>query len=394
TEQLIRKKSEHNELIISTLEELSLHQEDIERIENVQNWCRNLKILLLQNNLIGKIENLFKLKNLEYLNLAINNIEKIENLETLESLEKLDLTLNFIGLLTSVCCLKGNYNLKHLTLTGNPCSDFEGYRDFVIVTLPQLETLDGKEIKRSDRILANKNFSDKRARIVQLETEHCIRRDEQKIRINEQRELELLENEELNEEEIDEKFWKKKSEHCPETRIEISNQHRKSRKSDEKKSDQPKRVRKLFADCGRPYNINESRIPFRLIDERDRYELNLEVYRFLDTSLINVDLQSNYVRATIKEKIFQIALRDEIKIDKSTSQRSMTTGHLLITMPKLNCKAPIQSENTSKSRRLDASTGSNEGSQDIKEIVDYRNIISHHSNALRHFDESEIPPLI
>lgn len=206
TEQLIRKKSEHNELMISTLEELSLHQEDIERIEHLHNWCRNLKILLLQNNLIGKIENVFKLKHLEYLNLAINNVEKIENLEELESLQKLDLTLNFIGVLTSVESLKENYNLKHLTLTGNPCTDFEGYRDYVIVTLPQLESLDGIEIKRSDKIMANKNFAEKRAKIVQLETEYCIRRDEQKIRVNEQRESELLENAQLNDEEIDEKY--------------------------------------------------------------------------------------------------------------------------------------------------------------------------------------------
>lgn len=206
TEQLIRKKSEHNELMICTLEELSLHQEDIEKIEHLQNWCRDLKILLLQNNLIAKIENIYKLKNLEYLNLAINNIEKIENLDELESLTKLDLTLNFIGVLTGVDSLKKNYNLKHLTLTGNPCTDLEGYRDYVIVTLPQLESLDGLEIKRSDRILANKKFTEKRAKIVQLETEYCIRRDEQKIRISEQRELELLENAKLNEEEIDEKL--------------------------------------------------------------------------------------------------------------------------------------------------------------------------------------------
>lgn len=55
TEDLVRKKSEHNELLISTLEELSLHQENIERIEHLQNWCRDLQILLLQSNLIGKI---------------------------------------------------------------------------------------------------------------------------------------------------------------------------------------------------------------------------------------------------------------------------------------------------------------------------------------------------
>lgn len=55
TEELIRKKSEHNEGIIGTLEELSLHQEDVEKLEHVHNWCKDLQILLLQSNLISKI---------------------------------------------------------------------------------------------------------------------------------------------------------------------------------------------------------------------------------------------------------------------------------------------------------------------------------------------------
>lgn len=55
TIELIRKRSEHNEGEIGTLEELSLHQEDITKIENLQNWCKHLKILLLQSNLIFKI---------------------------------------------------------------------------------------------------------------------------------------------------------------------------------------------------------------------------------------------------------------------------------------------------------------------------------------------------
>lgn len=57
TEELIRKKSEHNELLIFSLEELSLHQENIEKIEHVHDWCRELKILLMQSNLISKIGN-------------------------------------------------------------------------------------------------------------------------------------------------------------------------------------------------------------------------------------------------------------------------------------------------------------------------------------------------
>ncbi|CAF1387503.1 unnamed protein product [Adineta ricciae] len=80
TESLIRKRAEHNEGELSTLEEVSLHQQDIERIEHLDKWCRELRILYLQSNLISKIENVGRLKKLEYLNLALNNIEYIENL--------------------------------------------------------------------------------------------------------------------------------------------------------------------------------------------------------------------------------------------------------------------------------------------------------------------------
>ncbi len=51
------------------------------RIEHLDRWCKYLKILYLQNNLIGRIENVGRLKELQYLNLALNNVEKIENLE-------------------------------------------------------------------------------------------------------------------------------------------------------------------------------------------------------------------------------------------------------------------------------------------------------------------------
>lgn len=41
-----------------------------------------------------------------------------------------------------------------LYLTGNPCTDWKGYRDFVIATIDSLESLDGKEITKSERIKA------------------------------------------------------------------------------------------------------------------------------------------------------------------------------------------------------------------------------------------------
>lgn len=77
---------------------------------------------------------------------------------------------------------------------------------------------------------------------------------------------------------IVDRFWKKSSEHCPETRVEIANQHRKTQNKDvEVKKD--KKKRRLFADCGRPYNVNEPKIEFRFEDSREQYVLDLNVHK-------------------------------------------------------------------------------------------------------------------
>lgn len=114
TEELLRKRAEHNDGVLSTLQEVTLHQYGIERIENLATFCPHLQIIYLQNNLISKIENVRKLKELKYLNLAINNISRIEGLESCESLEKLDLTVNLVYDLWSVDSLKENRHLKEL----------------------------------------------------------------------------------------------------------------------------------------------------------------------------------------------------------------------------------------------------------------------------------------
>lgn len=67
--------------------------------------------------------------------------------------------------------------------------------------------------------------------------------------------------------------------------------------------------------------------------------MNLALYHFnnrhLDTSLIDVDVQTNYVRVTVKGKIFQMAYSEEVKPDDSVVQRSQITGHLQILLKKL-----------------------------------------------------------
>ena len=62
--------------------------------------------------------------------------------------------------------------------------------------------------------------------------------------------------------------------------------------------------------------------------------LEVLVPRFMDTSLINVDLHPNYIRMEIKGKVTQLKFEEEILVDKSKLQRSTTTGAMLLTMPK------------------------------------------------------------
>lgn len=77
-----------------------------------------------------------------------------------------------------------------------------------------------------------------------------------------------------------------------------------------------------------------------------------------------------------------MALNDEVRIDASTSQRSMTTGHLLITMPKLNSSGLVAIKDCTTELKA---TGKPKTKGELKTAVDIRNIV---------IDESEIPPLI
>jgi len=102
TLDLLRKRSEHNEGLVSSLEELALHQEELQSIGPIlgRTCGKTLKILLLQNNVINRMvpSELKLFRSLEYLNLALNNITRIAGLRNMEWVRKLDLTLNFINL--------------------------------------------------------------------------------------------------------------------------------------------------------------------------------------------------------------------------------------------------------------------------------------------------------
>ncbi|OPJ88383.1 dynein axonemal assembly factor 11 [Patagioenas fasciata] len=373
TEDLVRRRAEHNDCEIFSLEEISLHQQEIEKLEHLDKWCRDLKILYLQNNLIPKIENVGKLKKLEYLNVALNNIERIENLEGCEELKKLDLTANFIGELSSIEALKCNIHLKELFLVGNPCTEFEGYRQFVVATLRQLKCLDSKEIERSERIQALQNYPEVKQKIREQEQAYILKRarekDEAQRRMQERKDKKQNQMESKlgfdspnspqnkekhqaegdreqetwrtveDEDEEDRRFWQEPTPYTPESRLETHRYLEEKRRAKENTRESKKREkppRTLVTAEGKALNVNVPKLNFSLKDDEENNQLilDLAVYRHLDSSLLDVDVQPTYIRVLVKGKPFQLVLPEEVKPDSSSAKRSQTTGHLVVSMPK------------------------------------------------------------
>ncbi|XP_033058668.1 protein tilB homolog isoform X4 [Trachypithecus francoisi] len=331
TEDLIRRNAEHNDCVIFSLEELSLHQQEIERLEHIDKWCRDLKILYLQNNLIGKIENVSKLKKLEYLNLALNNIEKIENLEGCEELAKLDLTVNFIGELSSIKTLKHNIHLKELFLMGNPCASFDHYREFVVATLPQLKWLDGKEIEPSERIKALQEYSVIEPQIREQEKDHCLKRAKLKEEAQRKHQEEAKNEDKRSNAGFDGRWYTDINATLSSLESKDHLQAPDTEEHNTKKLDNSEDDLEFW---NKPCLFTpESRL--ETLRHMEKQRKNQEKLRYMDTSLINVDVQPTYVRVMIKGKPFQLVLPAEVKPDNSSAKRSQTTGHLVICMPKV-----------------------------------------------------------
>lgn len=348
TLDMLRRRAEHNEGMVSTLEEVSLHQQDIEKIEALGQLCRHLKILYLQNNLIGKLENLHRLKEVEYLNVAVNNLQKIENLQRCESLTKLDMTVNFIpkaGLLT-VESLQANYQLKELFLMGNPCTEWGPYREFVVATLDSLQKLDGQAITPSERIKAKQVYPEHRARLVRELEEEGV--DVNAASFYDDARYVVDDYEEWEDEDgqkHDNRPW------CPQTRLADARDLAEQRERDEEKkkkhhddlmgidpTKKPPRREGFdpIVPGERIYQKNEGGYKFTFLESEDGGEiiLDLAVPKHMDTTLFDVDVQPSFVRILVKGKLTQLLLDEEVLPDKSRCERSKMTGHLCVRMPK------------------------------------------------------------
>ncbi|KAF4315147.1 hypothetical protein JM18_009481 [Phytophthora kernoviae] len=380
TVELLRKRAEHNEGIISTLEEISLHQEELERIEVIGTLCRKLQILYLQNNIIEKIEDLAHMKELRYLNLALNNINKIEGLQCCEFLNKLDLTVNFVDFDTleeSIDHLKPLQHLRELYMLGNPCqSNWEtGFREYVIASLAQLELLDGKEIQRSDRIKALQVFRE-RQKYVRREAKKILAKNalerEQEVTKNSADDDGVIEVVGGEATDVSSKDTAKSTEktkpsvmastekvpYTPHTRREMYLEMAEQKEEEEarRRENQPRernteaeheealhhaRSKEEHAD-GSIRQCNEGKWKFRLTDEILDLILEVDLPRFLDTSLVDVDVHPSYVSIVAKNKVLRLKFPELVHSDAGKAERSKITGTLRLTLPKAHITATQQ----------------------------------------------------
>jgi len=384
TADLLRKKSEHNEGTLPELEEISLHQLEIEKIEVIGTLCRKLKILYLQNNIISKIENLNHLKEVEYINLALNNVTLIEGLSSCEFLNKLDLTVNFIplsGLETSMNNLQANRNLKELYVVGNPFSDWPGHKDYIINALPWLEKLDGNRITKADRIKASQRVEERQEELDSLIVQEIIS-SKGKIEIEE-----LDDDKQPYTPELRTEMYREMAEEKAEKEAREKDRLPRERKFDKEHEEAVAAARsKQFFPDGRVRQCNEGGLEFRFEEDKKCFYLVVALPRYVDTSLIDCEVFPKFVEIVFKNKVLRLSMPGDIEVqsDQAKCERSKVTGELKVIIPKaeessiLTVKAV--GENTKKTSKICAEPSKTLGQQLLGEAVDIKTIYKGEEN--------------
>uniref|UniRef100_A0A8D0GRI9 Leucine-rich repeat-containing protein 6 n=1 Tax=Sphenodon punctatus TaxID=8508 RepID=A0A8D0GRI9_SPHPU len=410
TEELVRQRAEHNNCEIFSLEEISLHQQNIEKLEHIDKWCRELKILYLQNNLIPKIENLGKLKKLEYLNLALNNIERIENLEGCEDLKKLDLTANFIGELSSIKVLKNNVHLRELFLVGNPCTEFEGYRHFVVASLHQLKCLDSQDIERSERIQALQNYPEVEKLIREQEESYILQRAREKEEAQRQiqkKQEKKREKERQRKPGFDGRWYTDVNNTIPDSHEDKENpqETEKENKYQELIGSEDDEEDRAFWEEPTPYTP-ESRVEMhRYLEGKQKAKENREQKKKEKPPRTLITAEGKVLNINEPKYPFQLVLPAEVRPDNSSAKRSQTTGHLVVSMPKVATSSqPHQCLESSEKLEVDPTAYS---FPDVGNIVPEKEqsgqgpvrlqrqkVTDIGSNSVGFEDNPDVPPLI
>ena len=129
----------------TTLIELNLSHNRLARFPNLEDVER-LEYLNLSWNLLISVSGIKKLSNLKELHLAHNRITEIDSLSQCENLIVLDLSYNKLLYFQAIAALENINTLRVLNLEGNGIVKQIGFRENITAMLPQLTTLNPKNI--------------------------------------------------------------------------------------------------------------------------------------------------------------------------------------------------------------------------------------------------------
>jgi len=325
-------------------------------------------------------------------------------------------------------------------MIGNPCTKFDGYRDFVIAVLPRLQILDGREVLRSERISATqalpfirKCLNEHLASLSVTQPTKELKHTDVTSRQTDQSDISAPAEDTPSGTDVDNgsniaepsltslddsqrptytDTSEKASNWSPEGRLidhkklealrkEHEDSAKSSRSGTSKSSTESNTQPTASADIT-PRQKNEGRWPFKVEDDASGENIVVEIGfpKFLDTSLIDVDIHPTYVKAVTKGKTILLTFPDEVISEQCKAQRSKVTGSLVLTLPKTHhvlrptskTAAPIQPPFFTKTPAplSKSSQGSN-----LQGTVDLRNISSKSVDTRESsFDLlSDLPPL-
>ena len=364
TLDIIRKKAEHHNDTLLSLQELSLHQLNLSQLTPIlSSACPNLRILYLHNNLLPShptFRQLHRLKSLTYLNLTLNNVTTLPapHLAALEKLAKLDLTLNHIRiaeLTSSIAALTDCVMLRELYMTGNPCTTWSGYRPWVVGGLAGLERLDGTDITRSERLQAQRD----RHRLA-IELQYDIEKDakeeaerEHKYNTNDKDEKQREADGDSNTEATTDRDTR----FTPALRVRMYEEQlavEAKQQADAAASSaqfapstdlftEAKQKLNTFLDptqysaANLPSQRNVGRYPFTLTASTSTCTrcvvLRVEVPRHMDTSVLRVDVQPWWVQVDVRGQLMVLHTGEEVAVDGVSVKRVVSDGSLVVKMP-------------------------------------------------------------
>ena len=105
---------------------------------------------------------------------------------------------------------------------------------------------------------------------------------------------------------------------------------------------------------GHILQTNQANIPFIIRDDDNEHQgmiiIELGISKYIDTTLLDIDVKEDYIRCVVKNKLVQLELPSSIDPNLSKVQRCTISGALIISMYKKN-------HNSSKKEPFKSLTG-------------------------------------